>query len=631
MALRKSRSDQATEFAAISNFLVNKLHFHAGFWGQMAYELEEALSYGRIDADTRTTLRALWPVVEPEIGHVLNLLYEHIARWPQLNSLFANPERMESAKTRQKAHWQRLFAAEFSADYVASVRRVAATHARIGLKPQYYMGSYLVALEELHSVVLQRMIGTVSSPASRPRAIAAIRAIDRGLMFDLMQVVTGYLSEVEDNFRRRLDDLATQFQDVMSGFRERMTVRAGLMATEAQALLISSDASMAQARSVSDGADKSTGEMQTIAAAAEEFASSISEISRQTRQAATVTATAVATVEEAGVIVTSLSNAAGKIGDVVSLIQSIAGQTNLLALNATIEAARAGEAGRGFAVVAGEVKGLSAQTARATDDIRRQVISVRSVVDQIAASMQAIAVAVSQVSEATTAISSAVEAQSAVTQEIGRAVGAAAQGVADISETARQAQDVAAENAGKAKTLTATSIELNGEVAALDAQAVEFIDRIRFADRRKDPREPLPVKVVITIGGVALYQPCLMLSLPSSSRVGIARRVGRRRRAKQRLIPARVDPFFMGQHFSGLVLDGMLDNISLGGAAVRLDGTRIPADADAAKIALANAGITLSAKIVNRGVNAVNLAFADRDIVTRAMQVLGVTVTDRAA
>ena len=71
-----------------------------------------------------------------------------------------------------------------------------------------------------------------------------------------------------------------------------------------------------------------------------------------------------------------LSKAATRIGDVIELINTIAGQTNLLALNATIEAARAGEAGRGFAVVASEVKALAAQTARATDEISTQIASI---------------------------------------------------------------------------------------------------------------------------------------------------------------------------------------------------------------------------------------------------------------
>ena len=85
-----------------------------------------------------------------------------------------------------------------------------------------------------------------------------------------------------------------------------------------------------------------------------------------------------------------LNEAAKRIGDVVSLITDIAEQTNLLALNATIEAARAGEAGRGFAVVAGEVKALAGQTAKATEDIAKQIAGMQHATSRSIEAIEAI-------------------------------------------------------------------------------------------------------------------------------------------------------------------------------------------------------------------------------------------------
>ena len=119
-------------------------------------------------------------------------------------------------------------------------------------------------------------------------------------------------------------------------------------------------------------------------------------------------------------------HAAQKIGDVVKLIQDVAGQTNLLALNATIEAARAGEAGRGFAVVASEVKSLAVQTAKATEDIAGQIAAVQASTGAAVEAIRRIAERMQEINKYTAAVAASVQQQNAATGEISQNVASAA-------------------------------------------------------------------------------------------------------------------------------------------------------------------------------------------------------------
>ncbi len=202
------------------------------------------------------------------------------------------------------------------------------------------------------------------------------------------------------------------------------------------------------ASTASSGSSES---VRTAAAAAEELNVVIADISQQISRGSSVTAKAVSAMDQTRSLVGVLASSSARIGEVVTLITSIAEQTNLLALNATIEAARAGEAGRGFAVVAQEVKQLASQTARATDEIRRQVEEMQSATDQAVGAIGGIGDTIATIDKITISIAGAVEQQGAATQEIARSIMDAANSSTDVNNA------IVAVDAASSKTSFAAS------------------------------------------------------------------------------------------------------------------------------------------------------------------------------
>jgi methyl-accepting chemotaxis protein len=237
----------------------------------------------------------------------------------------------------------------------------------------------------------------------------------------------------------------------------------------------------AQVRQASTASGAASSHVQSVAAASEQLSASIADISRQVSHAAGIAGRAVEQTRQTDGTVQGLAATASRIGEVVELINSIAGQTNLLALNATIEAARAGEAGKGFAVVASEVKSLATQTARATEEISQQISAVQNVASEAVEAIKGIGGIIGEVSQVATAIAAAVEQQGAATQEITRSTQQAAHGTQQAADNLSGVTKGADASGAAAAEVKSAAEVLAVQTRELSEQVDGFLNDIRAA------------------------------------------------------------------------------------------------------------------------------------------------------
>jgi methyl-accepting chemotaxis protein len=280
---------------------------------------------------------------------------------------------------------------------------------------------------------------------------------------------------------QRVDAITGEFEAMIGEIVETVSSASTELEQSAGMLASTAERSQELATAVAAASEEASANVQSVASATEEMSSSVNEISRQVHESARIANEAVDQARKTNDRVGELAKAAARIGDVVELINTIAGQTNLLALNATIEAARAGDAGRGFAVVASEVKLLAEQTAKATGEISQQISGIQDATQQSVGAIKEIGDTIGRMSEIASTIATAVEEQGAATREISRNVQQAAQGTTQVSSNIADVEQGASQTGSASAQVLTAAQSLSGESNRLKREVGKFLSSVRAA------------------------------------------------------------------------------------------------------------------------------------------------------
>jgi methyl-accepting chemotaxis protein len=236
-----------------------------------------------------------------------------------------------------------------------------------------------------------------------------------------------------------------------------------------------------QAQVAGSASSRTSHNMAAVASAAEELDASLAEVAAQTSASTQASERAVAEARGASGSMTVLAEATTHIGQVADLIRSIASQTNLLALNATIEAARAGEAGKGFAVVASEVKDLAGQTAKATEEIARQIEAVQAASRETLVALGSVQASVDNLAGVVSTVAGTVSQQTVAVSEIARSVAQVSTEAQAGASAIQTTETVAARSLDAARAVAHLSAALDSQAERLGSEIHQFLASVRAA------------------------------------------------------------------------------------------------------------------------------------------------------
>ena len=329
---------------------------------------QEKLDFLALSRVRRDSVKALSNIYNENRDYIMDSFYDRLFEINTFKKIINSHSSVDRLKVTFDNYFKSLFVEELSIDYVFARRKIAHTHARIGVLPNWMISAYTLINQLIIPLIVK------AGKGNREKTLDILLAYDSLVTIDIQIIVETYIE--------------IQGGSVVKGLGEIIEYNTQL--DQIKELIMAQDVQYRDVQSANDS-------MLHLDASIEEIAASVSDVFKHTQSSLLELDKDLDALQHVTTILQNTDDGQQKVqGDVhllvekvnsvssvMSFIQGIADQTNLLALNASIEAARAGEAGKGFAVVAEEVRKLADETKSSVESIKEDINQLRQLTNNI--------------------------------------------------------------------------------------------------------------------------------------------------------------------------------------------------------------------------------------------------------